>query len=123
MMQTKINITSSYCSVQKRPPLGGLFALLLLPSYGLLVSFRLNRLPFGLPTIKYFIDLYIILIEQLKTNAMLNWTLTLLVIALIAGVLGFTGIAGTAVGIAKILFFIFLVLWIISLVARGFRSA
>lgn len=48
-------------------------------------------------------------------NIMLSWTITFLVIAIIAAVLGFGGIAGTAVGIAKILFFIFLVLFVISL--------
>ena len=37
--------------------------------------------------------------------------------AVIAGVLGFGGIAGYAVGIAKILFFVFVVLFIVSLVA------
>ena len=51
-----------------------------------------------------------------KENNMLNWAITFLVIALIAAVLGFTGIAGTAVGFAKILFLIFLVLFIISFI-------
>jgi uncharacterized membrane protein YtjA (UPF0391 family) len=45
---------------------------------------------------------------------MLNWAVTFLVIALIAAVLGFGGIAGTAVGIAKILFFVFLILFVVS---------
>lgn len=47
---------------------------------------------------------------------MLNWAITFLVIALIAALLGFGGIAGTAVGFAKILFFVFLVLFVVSLV-------
>ncbi len=47
---------------------------------------------------------------------MLSWALTFLVIALIAGVLGFGVVAGTAASIAKILFFVFLVLFIIGLV-------
>ena len=47
---------------------------------------------------------------------MLYYAIVFLVIALIAGVLGFGGIAGTAVGIAKILFFVFLALFIISLI-------
>ncbi len=46
---------------------------------------------------------------------MLSWAVTFLIIALIAGVLGFTTIAGTAIGIAKILFFVFLVLFVIML--------
>ena len=45
---------------------------------------------------------------------MLSWAITFLVNALIAAVLGFGGLAGTAVGIAKILFFVFIVLFIIS---------
>jgi uncharacterized membrane protein YtjA (UPF0391 family) len=49
---------------------------------------------------------------------MLHWSLVFLVIALIAAVLGFGGIAGTAVGIAKILFFVFLVLWLVSFFSR-----
>lgn len=46
---------------------------------------------------------------------MLNWTLNFLILALIAGLLGFTGIAGQAVYIAKILFFVFIVSWLLSL--------
>jgi len=38
------------------------------------------------------------------------------VIALIAALFGFGGIAGTAVGIAKLLFFIFLAIFVISLI-------
>lgn len=47
---------------------------------------------------------------------MLSWALTFLVIALIAAALGFGGIAGSAVGIAQILFWLFLVLFLVSLV-------
>lgn len=53
---------------------------------------------------------------------MLRWALTFLVVALIAGLLGFTTIAGAALGVAKIVFFVFLVLFVVSLVmhlARG----
>lgn len=49
---------------------------------------------------------------------MLSWALSFLVIALIAAALGFGGIAGTSAGIAKILFFIFIALFVISLIAR-----
>jgi uncharacterized membrane protein YtjA (UPF0391 family) len=45
---------------------------------------------------------------------MLHWSLVFLVVALIAAILGFGGLAGTAVGIAKILFFVFLVVWLVS---------
>ncbi|WP_459557771.1 DUF1328 domain-containing protein [Lacunimicrobium album] len=47
---------------------------------------------------------------------MLSWALTFLVIALIAAALGFGGIAGTSAGIAKILFFVFLIMFIVSLI-------
>ncbi len=46
---------------------------------------------------------------------MLGWAITFLVIALIAGILGFGVVAGTAASIAKILFFVFLVLFVIGL--------
>jgi uncharacterized membrane protein YtjA (UPF0391 family) len=53
---------------------------------------------------------------------MLGWVLTFLVIALIAGVLGFGGIAGASVEIAKIIFFIAVVLFLISVIVGAFRG-
>ena len=50
---------------------------------------------------------------------MLYWALVFLVVALVAGLLGFTGIYVAAAGIAKILFFVFLVLFIVSLLFGG----
>ena len=47
---------------------------------------------------------------------MLHWALVFFVVAIIAGIFGFGGISMAAVGIAKMLFFIFLVLFLISLV-------
>ena len=52
---------------------------------------------------------------------MLGWAVTFLIIALIAAVLGFGGIAGTAMGIAKIIFFAAIVLFVLSLIFGGFR--
>jgi uncharacterized membrane protein YtjA (UPF0391 family) len=46
---------------------------------------------------------------------MLSWSITFLVIALVAALLGFSSIAGAAAGIAKLLFGVFLVLFVISL--------
>ncbi|HWI59114.1 MAG TPA: DUF1328 domain-containing protein [Bacillota bacterium] len=46
---------------------------------------------------------------------MLGWALTFLVIAIIAAIFGFGGVAGTAVGIAKILFWVFIAIFVISL--------
>lgn len=53
---------------------------------------------------------------------MLSWALTFLVVALVAGLLGFTSVAGAAMGIAKILFFVFLVLFVVSLVVHLVRG-
>jgi uncharacterized membrane protein YtjA (UPF0391 family) len=50
---------------------------------------------------------------------MLRWSVIFLVIALIAALFGFTSIAVSAAGIAKILFFIFLVLFFIALILGG----
>jgi uncharacterized membrane protein YtjA (UPF0391 family) len=47
---------------------------------------------------------------------MLGWAVTFLVVALVAAVLGFGGIAGTAVEIAKIIFFVAILLFVISAV-------
>ena len=45
---------------------------------------------------------------------MLNWAITFLVVALIATVLGFGGIAGVAIELAKIVFFVAIILFVIS---------
>jgi uncharacterized membrane protein YtjA (UPF0391 family) len=52
---------------------------------------------------------------------MLYWAAVFLVIALIAAVFVFGGIAVGAAEIAKILFFVFLVLFIVSLLFGGLR--
>ena len=59
---------------------------------------------------------------SVKGGHMLYYALVFLVIALIAGLLGFGGIAFAAAGIAKILFYLFLLLFVVSLIvhlARG----
>ncbi len=53
---------------------------------------------------------------------MLSWVVTFLVIALIAGILGFGGLAGASIEIAKIIFFVAVILFVVSAVvgvARG----
>jgi uncharacterized membrane protein YtjA (UPF0391 family) len=53
---------------------------------------------------------------------MLSWVVTFPIIALIAGILGFGGIAGASIEIAKVIFFVAVVLFLISAVvglARG----
>jgi uncharacterized membrane protein YtjA (UPF0391 family) len=60
--------------------------------------------------------------KKRKGTVMLSWSLIFLVVALVAAVLGFGVIAGTAATIAKILFTIFLILFLVSLIT-GRRSA
>ncbi|HEV3438530.1 MAG TPA: DUF1328 family protein [Gemmata sp.] len=50
---------------------------------------------------------------------MLRWSLLFLVIALVAGMFGFGLIAAGTFFAAKILFFVFLVLFVVSLIAGG----
>ncbi len=52
---------------------------------------------------------------------MLRWTIIFFVVALIAAAFGFLGIASAAVGIAKTLFYIFLILFLVSLLAGMMR--
>ena len=60
--------------------------------------------------------------ELWKQIAMLGWVLTFLIIALIAAVLGFGGIAGFAIEIAKIIFFVAIVLFVISAIFALIRG-
>ncbi|WP_439901091.1 DUF1328 domain-containing protein [Winogradskyella luteola] len=53
--------------------------------------------------------------HNLKLEIMLRWTITFVIIATISGILGFGGMAGASVGIAKVLFFVFIVLSALSL--------
>jgi uncharacterized membrane protein YtjA (UPF0391 family) len=48
---------------------------------------------------------------------MLRWAVIFLVIALVAALFGFTGIASAAAGIAKFLFFLFLVICLVLFIA------
>ena len=52
---------------------------------------------------------------------MLRWTITFLLIALLAGALGFGVIEGLAALIARVLFFLFIVAFIVSLVMNARR--
>jgi len=52
---------------------------------------------------------------------MLRWTLIFLIIAIIAAIFGFGSAALGAASLAKILFYVFLGLFLLSLVAGGFR--
>ncbi len=48
---------------------------------------------------------------------MLYYALIFFIVALIAAVFGFTGIAGSAVAIGKVLFFVFLIIFVVILIA------
>lgn len=52
---------------------------------------------------------------------MLQWALSFLILALIAGLLGFGLVADLSLTIAKILFVVFLVLFVVTLIAGGSR--
>jgi uncharacterized membrane protein YtjA (UPF0391 family) len=60
-------------------------------------------------------------VEKAKEIIMLYYAALFFVIALVAALFGFGGIAAGAVEIAKILFFVFLVLFVVSLIAGLMR--
>jgi uncharacterized membrane protein YtjA (UPF0391 family) len=51
-----------------------------------------------------------------KYTLMLKWSFIFLIVAIIAGIFGFTNIEAGAADIAKILFFVFISIWVIVLV-------
>jgi uncharacterized membrane protein YtjA (UPF0391 family) len=57
-----------------------------------------------------------------KERRMLSWALAFFILALIAALFGFSGLAVGLAGIAKILFFLFLVLFLVALLANAFRG-
>jgi uncharacterized membrane protein YtjA (UPF0391 family) len=61
-------------------------------------------------------------VRRIGDCVMLSWVVTFLIVALIAGILGFGGVAGVSIEIAKTIFFIAVVLFLVSAVvglARG----
>lgn len=52
---------------------------------------------------------------------MLYWAIVFFIIALVAALFGFTGIALAAAGIARILFFIFVVIFFVTLIVGLFQ--
>jgi uncharacterized membrane protein YtjA (UPF0391 family) len=49
---------------------------------------------------------------------LLDWALIFFILSLVAGYFGFFGLAADSAGIAKILFFIFLILFVFSFLYR-----
>ena len=60
---------------------------------------------------------------QFKEVVMLRWALGFFIVALVAAVLGFGGIALAAAGIAKMLFYLFLILFLVTLVGHLLRRS
>jgi len=48
---------------------------------------------------------------------MLRWAVAFFIVAIVAAIFGFGDIAAAATGVAKILFYVFLILFLISLVS------
>jgi uncharacterized membrane protein YtjA (UPF0391 family) len=59
--------------------------------------------------------------QPLEQN-MLSWAIGFFIVAIIAAVFGFGGIASGAAGIAKILFFLFLIAFVVSLIMGLMRG-
>lgn len=57
----------------------------------------------------------------LTESKMLGWSLLFFIVAIVAAVFGFGGIAEASADIAQILFFIFLVLFVVSLIIGVMR--
>jgi uncharacterized membrane protein YtjA (UPF0391 family) len=55
--------------------------------------------------------------------SMLNWALVFLLVAMLAAVFGFTGLAVASAGIAKLLFYLFIVVFLVMLVLGIARRA
>ncbi len=53
--------------------------------------------------------------KKQKESNMLKWSVVFFIVAIVAAALGFTGIAASATEIAKVLFYVFLVLFLVSL--------
>lgn len=51
---------------------------------------------------------------------MLMWAAVFFIIAIVAGLLGFRGVSNAATSMAKVLFFIFIVLFLISVIYSVF---
>lgn len=53
--------------------------------------------------------------------SLLSWAVTFLVIAIVAGLFGFGFISGVSIEIAKWLFYIFIVLFVVSVIIHFLR--
>lgn len=53
---------------------------------------------------------------------MLRWAIIFFIVAILAGAFGFGGIAAASAGIAQIIFFFFLALFVIALIANALNG-
>ena len=60
--------------------------------------------------------------QSIQESNMLGWAITFLVVALVAALFGFAGIAVFAVDIARIIFFVAIILFVISAVVTLIRG-
>ncbi len=56
------------------------------------------------------------------SNEMLGWALTFLVIALVAGALGLSGVAAISLDVAQLLFWVFIILFVVFMIARAVQG-
>jgi uncharacterized membrane protein YtjA (UPF0391 family) len=62
-------------------------------------------------------------LEEMVMGNLLHYALVFLVVALVAAAVGFGGVAGFAMEAARLLFWVFIVLFVVSLVAGLVRRA
>jgi uncharacterized membrane protein YtjA (UPF0391 family) len=63
------------------------------------------------------------IVRRIVMGTLLHWAIIFLVVALVAAFLGFGGVAGTAMGGAQMLFWVAIVLFVVSVVAGLIRRA
>ena len=64
----------------------------------------------------YNISIELVFISAIGEDVMIRYSVIFFVVAIIAAFFGFIGIAGAAIEIAKFLFYIFIVLFLVSLI-------
>ena len=61
-------------------------------------------------------------LEKKGNIPMLHYALVFFILALVAGLFGFGGVASASAGIAQILFFLFLILFAVTVISRMVRG-
>ena len=95
------------------------FCLLCIPFYSVVQRYIYYRLRYGNDRRRHGI---LRAMPELKCNTMIRWTVIFLIIAIIAAIFGFGGIAAGAAYFAKIIFFIAVVIFLVSLIAGATRK-